>query len=316
MINDDMTVAELFEMWLKDNAEDVRAKKFFLYYLSYLAEPFGSRRVNDISFKEWQIFKKSLSSKGDTWNTRMTADISERAVGSFKEVFEYGHSRFGLSDPYVRQITKSKSRPKTKQPPVNTDNLIFSSQITDVFTDEETEKMRKAVIPYKSVHISVMLCLFAGLGQSEICALRWADVELDKKLVKISKTFLRRFTYEEAAITALKEAAPYRKNAVRDVSIPAWLAGILSALKPFYKDEDYVLTGEAEPIGSGAFCYNHYPRFLEWAGVPLRPFTALRNTFVRMCFEGGMDIKEITKVIGNATENTTIRRYFTIINER
>ena len=84
--NNDMTVSQLFEVWLKSGGETSRKntpRNYFFSYVTYLAEPFGSRRVNDISYEEWRAFKKKLSTVRDTWTDEVTAAISKRILFSF-----------------------------------------------------------------------------------------------------------------------------------------------------------------------------------------------------------------------------------------
>ena len=157
-----------------------------------------------------------------------------------------------------------------------------------------------------------MLSLFAGISHSEICALKWQDVSVDGKTLNISKTYLRRQTHEEDSVTALGESVPKGPNGVRSVLVPEWLAEMLSPLKEVYDGEAYLLTGTTEPVGPSTFCSRYYPRFLEWAGVPQYSFSALRNTFVRMSFENGMDIRKITLLTGGSDINRTIKKYFEI----
>lgn len=322
--NNDMTVSQLFEVWLKSGGETSRKntpRNYFFYYVTYLAEPFGSRRVNDISYEEWRAFKKKLSTVRDTWTDEVTAAISKRILFSFSKAFAYGHAELGLNDPNVKSKCTGSSKPRRKasagnqakitlrRPAISSRTLAFSSQITDVFSDEEVERMKASLIGYNNTHICVMLCLFAGIGQSEICALRWKDIDTGNGTVAISRTYLRRFTPKEDSVTALKESVPKGQNGIRIVPIPQWLSGMLAPLKPFYKDDDHVLTGNSEPVGPATFCYNYLPRFLDWAGVEQRPFPALRNTFVRMCFENGTDVGSISRLLG-CTEKKTMSRYF------
>lgn len=322
--NNDMTVSDLFEAWLTDvkkPKETYKPRVYFLYYISYLEKSFGNRRVNDITYDEWQDFKRKLSSPGDTWSSEMTAGISKRAFRAFGKAFEYGKHQFGLNDPNDRnpkplgEFVPTRHHENSiwaapKAAPIIPNDLVFSSKITDVFTDEETEKMKSSLIHYNSTHISVMLCLFAGLSQSEICGLQWQDIDTDNKTVQINRIYLRKYTGENNAFTALTTGSPRGMNGKRTVPIPEWLAEMLTPLKRFYEGEVQVLTGEKKPVGPATFCYNYYPRFLDWAGVQQKPFTALRNTFVRMCFDRGIDVKRITLMLGGTNLDTTIKKYF------
>ena len=91
---EDITISELFEYWLmaeKDGSDISKPRNFFLYYKSYLAEPFGKRKVNDISHEEWKEYKQKLSNTHDTWEDEITAAISQRILDSFGKAFSYGH---------------------------------------------------------------------------------------------------------------------------------------------------------------------------------------------------------------------------------
>lgn len=248
----------------------------------------------------------------------MTASFVKRMFYSFYQAFDYGRIEYGLKNPATnRTVFPRHGNSHIKPNAADLDRRIENSVICDlslkpleVFTDDEIAKMKGSLIRYNGTHICILICLFAGLSQSEITALQWQDIDLDNNVVKINKTFLRRFTPEEETATALIEDVPNNEKAVRDVPIPMWLSEMLAALKPFYKECDYVLTGESTSVGPATFCYHYYPKFLEWADVEKRSFPALRNTYVKKCFESGTDVEMICTLLGYADINKMINRYF------
>ena len=156
---EDITISELFEYWLmaeKDGSDISKPRNFFLYYKSYLAEPFGKRKVKDISDEEWKEYKQKLSNTHDTWEDEITAAISQRILDSFGKAFSYGHKEFGLNNPNVRkqrplpdsgtnphnrntvkaamQIAQQKQQQRSIE---SSKNYVFSSEITEVFTDDD-----------------------------------------------------------------------------------------------------------------------------------------------------------------------------------
>ena len=79
-----------------------------------------------------------------------------------------------------------------------------------------------------------------------------------------------------------------------------------------YDEEDHVYTGNKKALLPVGFVGSFYPKFLDWSGVDRRSFTALKNTFVKLCFDSGTDIETISRLIGDSDKKFTIKRYFEI----
>ena len=333
MVENDLTVSELFESWIvyeKDNNSKISAKTLFLYYAAFLKPVFGDRYVSDITYEEWSGFVEWLSNPGDTEQSRMTAESAKRAFEIFHKMFAYGKAKLGLNNPTVKRnasprvqsrykpksdVTSSKAlgsarKQQAQRKPVE---YVFSHKVTDLFTNDEIEQMKSHMIWYNKTHICVMLCLYAGLSHSELSGLQWGDINIESKIVQIRRIYYRRFVSDKAGATELVVGPPKNRRAIRDIPIPEWLADKLAPIKQVYDDSDYVFTGNKNIMHAISFGSRSFPRFLEWVGLKgTHSFEALKNTYVKSCFDSGMSVERISLLIGDSDMKFTINRHFEI----
>ncbi|MBR1751007.1 MAG: tyrosine-type recombinase/integrase family protein, partial [Ruminococcus sp.] len=167
-MNEEMTVSDLFEAWLESKkviVQPVTYKHYRSKYRLYLEKPFGKRKVNDITPEQWRDFENSLSTtKGIRGNT-LSLPIIRKLLTLYHTVFDYGKTEFGLNDPTGDNYVPEQS---------------LSSE--SVFSSQEVEQLKAAVKPYNVHHLCIMLCIYTGVTSGEICAIKWGDIDTDRKL--------------------------------------------------------------------------------------------------------------------------------------
>lgn len=130
-----MTVSELFESWLtseKDNSSDEALRRHYLCYTAFLETPFGNRRVNDVSFKEWTDFTKSVPTTNKTLLGKVTADSFQNALKAFKRMFAYFPKFLDWSGVEHRPFTALKNTFVKQRFDSGTDIDVIRRQIGEV----------------------------------------------------------------------------------------------------------------------------------------------------------------------------------------
>jgi integrase len=128
-------------------------------------------------------------------------------------------------------------------------------------------------------------------------ALRWADIDWNKKSINIPKGRVRGH-----------EATPKTKSSIREIPMlpPAEQALLQLRGGSVRSSDDYVFTKRnGEPIDK------HLDRIrvraLRQAGMRHRPSYQLRHTFATQCIIKGFPLPFVAKVLGHSTIDTLIR---------
>lgn len=279
-MNENMTVSQLYDNWI-DRRKIVigygSGSTYKFYFDNYLLRRFGDREVNLIPKGEYAAFVSALRNIKGTRGQELSTAALKQIVRAFRMMFEFGKNEYGLTNPAEKAKIAHKD---------NTDSSVF--------TDEEIDRLENAATLYDIHHISILLCLHTGITRSEVCSLKWENIDIDNSKLKIRR-------YYDGADNGGRKLN-------RDVPIPDRLVDQLSIIKSARQAEDYLMTGSGSPMDVSVFRY-HYINFLKKAGVEYRKFGTLRNTFAAKCLADGMEIEQLNKLLGNPSISVTIRRY-------
>ena len=147
------------------------------------------------------------------------------------------------------------------------------------------------------------LSLFTGLRIGELCALKWADIDLMNRTNSVSKTIQRIKSHN---CTQLVITEPKSISSVREIPIPDC---ILPLLKKFCSNADfYILSGTAKAVEPRTMQYR-FQSLLKKAKLPSIHFHALRHMFATNCVELGFDVKSLSEILGHSGVEITLNRY-------
>lgn len=156
-------------------------------------------------------------------------------------------------------------------------------------------------------HLGILLCLYTGIRIGELCALRWEDISLERKLIHVHRTMLRIQTDNEATKTKILITSPKSVCSIRTIPIQDNLVNILSEYK---KSKDaYLLTGSADHYVEPRTMQYRYKVVLKKCGIADANFHTLRHTFATRCVEAGFDVKSLSEILGHSSVNITLDRY-------
>ena len=299
-------------MWLVDKIKIARKKKYITF--------------ENIS-EEWLVLKKKTVKKSTYSNYRYS--INKYLLPQFKnftiEALEnYDFSEFidDLNQDYapktVRDIlVKLKSilyyaqdeydsKVKIKKivgPKLDAEPIVILSKL-------EKGRLEKTCLREETLKsIGVIVCLNTGLRIGEICALKWKNIDLDKREIRVKKT-LQRIYDEETGKTKIIIDTPKSKKSVRNIPISNKLFEILAPLKKKYNDNDFFLTGnEKSYIEPRNYEYTFKILLKKSKVKSAYKFHITRHTFATGCIEVGMDIKSLSEILGHNSVEITLNKY-------
>lgn len=166
------------------------------------------------------------------------------------------------------------------------------------------------------LYARAILALFTGLRLGEVLALGWRNVDLDAKVIRV------RAALEETKEHGVQVKAPKTRAGRRDVSLPAIVVDVLRdhrrqqlelrmALGAGRMPDDALVF--PEPL-SGAHqapsaASRAWGLVADALGMPQITFHGLRHTHASQLVDAGIDIVTISKRLGHASPDVTLRVY-------
>ena len=154
-----------------------------------------------------------------------------------------------------------------------------------------------------------MLTLYTGLRVGELCGLRWSDISLATKSLKIKASLNREASDATCKKkTKMKLSDPKTKKSKRIIELPSFIADLLKRLK-CESNSDYVFSMKNGKFVDPRTMQFLFKKLLEKAGVSPKKFHALRHTFATRAAEQGADPKTVSETLGHSNTNITLNRY-------
>lgn len=173
----------------------------------------------------------------------------------------------------------------------------------------QKKMMRHLTRHFSFLNLGILICLCCGLRIGEICALKWNDIDLESKIILITKTIQRIYVPDgENSHTELIIGPPKTKTSIRSVPIADELVEFILNSPQTSDPNHYVLTDSPTPIEPRTY-RNHYNRLIRTLGLPKIKFHGLRHSFATRCIESQCDYKTLSAILGHANISTTLNLY-------
>ncbi len=159
-------------------------------------------------------------------------------------------------------------------------------------------------------NFGILLCLYTGIRIGELCALKWSDIDIREKVLKIDKTMLRiqdNCLSRKERKTKVVITSPKSEDSVRMIPIPNFLFTII--LKQKRNPNAYILTGESNWFLEPRNMQYYFKTVLKKCGIRDVKFHILRHTFATRCVENGFEIKSLSEILGHSSIKITLDRY-------
>jgi integrase len=164
-------------------------------------------------------------------------------------------------------------------------------------------------------YVPAMAALFTGMRLSEVLALRWKRVNLDGKVIQVREAL------EQTRAFGTRFKAPKSRAGRRDITLPDILVDVLREYRRGVLElriqlgtgrlpDDALLFADidgAPLIPSGVSA--RWAEFAERVGMPEVTFHSLRHTHASHLVDAGVDIVTISKRLGHAKPDITLRIY-------
>ena len=180
----------------------------------------------------------------------------------------------------------------------------------ELLQENDRLKLEKYCMKSKELKdIGILISLYGGLRIGEVCALKWKNINLERKIIMVSHTLQR--VYLGKNETKIIYTSPKTQNSERVVPIANVLLEKLQKLyqRNHYKVEEFLLTGREDKLFEPVTYRYLYKQVLKKNNIEEKKYHSLRHTFATRCIKIGMDLKSLSEILGHSNVSITLNLY-------
>ena len=256
------------------------------HYINHVFPYFGSRliqTIKPIELERWQAEKLETYKPGTVKKLRsILFSILEQAV---------------INDEIPKNPLERVSAPK----------VLLTLQDEEEDADPFTEDELKVIIENANEYMKNFILFMYGCGMrpGEIVALRWDDIDFERKTINVSKTRQRN-----------EDGKTKTKSSTRYIDL---LPLAEEALKKQYEltkaYEHIFISSHKKQFYSHDVIGVNFQRILKKTGIKARVLYNLRHTFASQLISKGADIVWVSKMLGHKDVSITLKIYTKFIEE-
>lgn len=277
----ELPVREWCEIWLSAQAAKAPAteRKIRGAVAKQIAGTFGRRPLVSVRPSEVQSWAAELSRK-------QSAATARHSLGVLRRVFEHA-----VRDGAIHRNPAAGIRlPKVQ----GNDPLPL--------THDELWRLADYLSQPRD-RLLVLVAGYCGLRWGELAALRWSDVDLDRKSLRVARA------YSEEAPRG--EMSPVKDHQARTVPIPTIVSDELSTFRADRKPNELVFpSANRTPLRNRNFRRDVFDDAVEDLGLEITPHN-LRDTAASLAIQAGASVVAVARLLGHESAATTLNHYAT-----
>ena len=284
-----LTLLELCEAYFKSKVKSQENTALTTYgnTLSHLRKNPHICKVN-VLVKSVSYAQKLV----DSLLTQTTEDMTKRVITQVNAALKWGIRTGRISHLEKSPFEGMSSSIKPKKGSKNCTLLAFTKDERDRILDyfnTHPQPSHRHYYPY------LILAFFTGARPSELGALTWGDIDLEKGIINFNKKIIRTKN-ERKACHGLKT----QKN--RIFTVNSQLKEILEAI-PKGREADLLFKTHTGKLldSSSIFATTYWRIALQKLEIPYRTPYSTRHTFITLCLrQGSLSLVEVAKAVGNS----------------
>lgn len=307
-LNNKILISELAELWFLGIKDIMRPSSYALYQSyakKYILPYIGAMRADRfdadvLSELLGRLCKGNADSEGkEIALSQYTVYLLESMVRS---MFHYGAEQKLIPEILFgkAEFITVKKKEALPLPELEVQKLLYT-------IEKQGEDLQ----------LQILLPLYAGVTLSELCGLKWEDINTEtgeihihRNLVRIQNNILHESRKDTGTVTSMAECE-LPENMRRKFAMPEKLSGLLKKVKYAKKPdkESYVAEPDKkagrkrsenmpEDAPDGRTLQYRLKVAGEKAGIKGLTFKMLRDTFAVMCLQAGGDIYSLAYIMG------------------
>lgn len=291
-----MTTEKLLMEWLEVyQKEHIKARTYSRYQgliSMHIVPTLGERYISEVGRRDIQEFLTQQKKDGNIRNgEKLSATSTNMMLSILNLAFEYACDMEYIEENPCVRVRRTKAETKK----------------IEAFTVEEQRAIESEIVRSDDRRLhGILLCLYTGLRIGELLGLTWNDVDLNRGVIKITKTVYRE--KDEHGTWQLCIDTPKTKASDRVIPLPEYITDMLRQGLETSKTPYVIENKKGERMSIRSYQYM-FEKLTERAGVRKLNFHALRHTFATRAIECGMDIKTVADIMGHQNATITLNRY-------
>jgi integrase len=293
-----VTVREIAERWRKakysprraDALRSTTSADYETTLVLYILPRWGAVKMTDIRAGMLETWRNELLEKGATPDWKPMGPSTVRKCLLVVGILY----RYAMRDHVVSVNPASFVKKPTVRTRKAAEERLTSEQLAVLFT-HCTGRTR----------VALRIAASTGAREGEIFGLRWRDIDLKAKQIRICRQYTHGAIVEHGKTDA----------AVRDIGIDAKLAVELTEWKLQQKaerredDSLVIATSTGEPLSASNFLARDFRPALTRAGLPRVNFHSLRHTAATILASSNIPPGTVHRILGHANFATTMKLY-------
>ena len=293
-----MTFREAYNEWKPMKQRFVKKSTMAAYIVisqNHLLPFFGDLPAEKIDKKTVQKFV----------DMKLDAGLSKKTVKDFlivlKMIVRFVEEEYGI-------------------PVVDRWNIVFPTKNLDDekklerYTQEDFRKITETAFAYPSpTNLAILITITSGMRIGEICALQFCDIDLERKVFRISRTIERIYLIDEETgrrWTELIVNPPKTSSSRREIPIMRDIYPMVKKFASIARPEYYVTTMTEHPAEPRTFRGRYRDFILNKVGLKeCIKYHGLRHTFASILIENKVDVKTVSTILGHSDIGTTMNVY-------
>lgn len=287
-----LTVKNLFEQWfdvIKLNVKESTFTNYFTKFQKHILPMLGGMLYDKLTTESLNAFIQFKINSG--LSAKYVADIA----GLIKSVCRFAHKRFNYTDKSEHMVIPKPQKQERKILNASEHNCLIIYLTTN---------------PTAS-NVGILLAVYTGLRIGELCALKWSDIDLEKKIIAVRHTVQRIRNIDNG--TRIVVTQPKSGSSLREIPLPDCIVPFLKHIKSF--DETFLLSGMEKFVEPRTMQYR-FKSILKKLGLSDVTFHSLRHLFATNCIALGFDVKTLSEILGHSSVEITLNRYVHTSMER
>ena len=295
-INSSVTLGQWLSYWLEQMIQPSRtastAHGYGMMIKNHIAPALGQIPIRQLTTAQIQLYL----------NQKMTEDLCPNTVRKHYTLLHNALQHAVRQELLTRNPADNVIPPSISQP---THHYYDSDTMAELFRNLEGSSMEPVV----------KLAGYLGLRRSEICGLKWKNVDRVEKIITIAeaRTSVNGRSVDKSTKTRSSiRRLGYRGNKDLDELIERLWArrqSEMAALGDAYEDGDYVLCHNGGRPYQADYLTNRFQRLMNKLDMPYVTLHGLRHSFASIANSRNVSIFGISKALGHSTTNTTSQIY-------
>ena len=286
--DDKLKFSRLVEEWLENKKISIKESTYYNYV--YVINKYILPTFENIIIEELQNYNFN------NFIIELTEELSTKTVRDIlcilKAILSYANEEYDCNIK-ISKITSPK---------------LVQNNVT-ILSNREKGKLENYCIKVKTLKsIGILICLNTGIRIGELCALKWKNIDLDKKILYVNNTLQRVYDKKQKKTKIIIDV-PKTTKSIRQIPISNKLYEILKTIKNKYNDENFFLTGSSEKFIEPRNYQKYFKNSLRKCRIKSYKFHTLRHTFASNCIEVGMDVKSLSEMLGHSSVEITLNKY-------